>query len=96
MQLSHTGDYGFLALGVKMYPESRVLSGEAVDAFGEFVRVVLKEPEDIAVMCYTFYFYVGVSGIYLNASLTLLTGFIAIEMTGSGTWIDSCSTHKIK
>lgn len=47
VQLSHAWDNGFLALRVKMYPESGVLSGEAVDAFGELIRVVLKGPEDI-------------------------------------------------
>lgn len=46
VQLSHAWDYGFLALCVKMHPESGVLSGEAADAFGELVCVVLKGPED--------------------------------------------------
>lgn len=43
MQLSHAWDDGFFALGVKMDSERRVLSGEAVQAFGEFVHVVLGE-----------------------------------------------------
>lgn len=47
VQLSHAWDYGFLALWVEMYPESGVLSGEAVNAFGELVRVILKGPEDM-------------------------------------------------
>lgn len=47
MQLSHAWGYGFLALCVKMHPESGILSGEAVDAFGKLVCVVLKIPEDI-------------------------------------------------
>lgn len=48
VQLPHAGDYGFLALGVKMHPESGVLSGKAVDAFGELVRVVLKGRVNVA------------------------------------------------
>lgn len=51
VQLPHAWDYSFLALGVKMHPESGVLSGEAVDAFGELVHVVLKGPEDIVDKC---------------------------------------------
>ena len=41
MQLAHPGDDGLLALRVVVDPEGGVFSGEAVDAFGELVRVVL-------------------------------------------------------
>lgn len=41
MQLAHAWDDGFFALCVKMYSERRILSGETVNTFGEFIQVVL-------------------------------------------------------
>ena len=42
MQLAHPRDDGLLALRVVVHPEGGVFSGEAVDAFGELVRVGLR------------------------------------------------------
>lgn len=43
MQLAHAWDDGFFALRVKMNSERRILSGETVNTFGEFIHVVLVE-----------------------------------------------------
>lgn len=43
MQLAHAWDDGFFALRVKMNSECRILSGETVNTFGEFIHVVLVE-----------------------------------------------------
>lgn len=90
MQLAHAWDDGFFALGVKSYSESGVLSGETVDAFREFVQVVLvkrkkkKTFRDNPLLAL-------ISGFFLKRNrFTLFDGLIAMEMTGSGTWMDSC------
>lgn len=43
MQLAHAGDDGFFAFCVKMHSKCRILTGETVDAFGEFIHVILQE-----------------------------------------------------
>lgn len=43
MQFSHARDDGFFALCVKVDSKCWVFSGETVNAFGEFVQVILQE-----------------------------------------------------
>lgn len=43
MQLAHAWDDGFFALCVKMHSKCRIFTGETVDAFGEFIHVILQE-----------------------------------------------------
>lgn len=42
MQLAHPRDDGFFALCVKVHSECRIFAGETVDAFGEFIHVILR------------------------------------------------------
>lgn len=42
MQLTHPRDDGFFALRVKVHSKSRIFTGEPVDAFREFIHVVLR------------------------------------------------------
>lgn len=43
MQLAHAWDDGFFTLRVKMHSERRVFPGETVNAFGEFIQIILQE-----------------------------------------------------
>lgn len=42
MQLAHPRDDGFFALRVEVHSERWIFAGEPVDAFGEFIHVVLR------------------------------------------------------
>lgn len=42
MQLAHPRDDGFFALCVEMHSKCRIFTGETVDAFGEFIHVILQ------------------------------------------------------
>lgn len=46
MQLAHAGDDGFFAFCIKMHSKCRILTGETVDAFGEFIHVILQEAKN--------------------------------------------------
>lgn len=43
MQLAHARDDGFFAFCVKMDSKCWIFTGETVDAFGEFIHVILQE-----------------------------------------------------
>lgn len=92
MQLAHAWDDGFFALCVKMHSERRIFPGETVNAFGEFIQIILArgkiipKTEELKYAAQAFILPAG----ELKVTLTLLDGLMAMEMTGSGTWIDSC------
>lgn len=91
MQLAHAWDDGFFALCVKMHSERRIFPGETVNAFGEFIQIILAwekitQTEESKYAAQAFILPTG----ELKVTLTLLDGLMAMEMTGSGTWIDSC------
>lgn len=89
VEFAHARDDGFSALCVKVHSKGRIFFGESVNSFGEFILIILARGKVINLGLSR-----GRSAFYLRYKLkyvrTLLEGLIAMEMTGSGTWIDSC------
>lgn len=89
VEFAHARDDGFSALCVKVHSKGRIFFGESVNSFGEFILIILAKGKVINLGLSR-----GRSAFYLRYKLkyvrTLLEGLIAMEMTGSGTWIDSC------
>lgn len=88
MQFAHPWDDGFFALCVEMHSKCRIFTGETVDAFGEFIHVILQGGKGDGRLDKDKMFCL--LRVTVFCFFTLLAGFIDMEMTGSGTWIDSC------